>query len=504
MARIVNTVMTPIITLAIQTIYKNGDIDEVEYKKEDIVTDMRYIQDNTLKTVTGRVTDITFLSRQLSRNYTDITKVKSSFASDVTAQELLIDCSSEYHSNIIPVQVREIVESLNAVDVERMKYYLKYGVDFSVELTDGTVNTFTIHEGQNVVGLTYLYRGKEVTCDAKVVAYQYDRNAMPVNLVIITDGKVRRIPALSVKSVEDVSSPVPSTESVADAIANTTNGKLFLGGGVFEESVVINKDIAISGANAGIPANTPVGRMGAREKETVLNGTFNVSGEVSVSLDGVTLTKEAFLSLADAKDVKIRNCVIKGLTPTAAKSYVLKTAVATKMKLEIKNCYFGENTVGTGNAYYNVLEMNCKLMDGSSISNNYFAKGCGSNNTVCIYDVDEGATVTVANNVWEYSGNGVRVGVKGDVECTINVIGNTYQSTMEDTPEYAGLLLIQPYGNQTTNMSRITVNINNTTHSDEHQLFYKYSGGSDMPFTEYNVPTVVVDGKVELAPLPVE
>ena len=44
------------------------------------------------------------------------------------------------------------------------------------------------------------------------------------------------------------------------------------------------------------------------------------------------------------------------------------------------------------------------------------------------------------------------------------------------------------------------VNLKGTKHNDKLQTYYMYAGEKDMQFTESNVPTVVVDGKIEIQP----
>lgn len=123
-----------------------------------------------------------------------------------------IDASQEYKSNIITVPAREIIENENVTDVKRMKYYVKYGVSFEISLTDGTLNTFEIQEGQTVVGLTYLNSGSEDTVTCKVIAINHDRNLGATALVVMIDDAVKEIPIRCVKNIEKTVDPITLNE----------------------------------------------------------------------------------------------------------------------------------------------------------------------------------------------------------------------------------------------------------------------------------------------------
>lgn len=168
----------------------------------------------------------------------------------------------------------------------------------------------------------------------------------------------------------------------------------------------------------------------------------------------------------------------------------------TATVLTIENCYFGNNEADGENYIYNLFECNMKLADGSSISNNYFAKSNCTHNAINIYDVEDDAVITISGNVFEYSANAIRFGAIGSPKCTINIVDNTYLATDETYPEYAGLLLIQPYGKQTESYEDVEINIRNTKEPEgyEGQLYYIYCGENDTQLNVATRPSVYVDG----------
>ena len=503
MARIISTDIEPIVTAVFQTVKTDGTVINKEFKKEDTVTDLRYIDDEDVVKVSGRISAINYSIRPTVRTYTELTKVRSNFAADVVMSTVDVDASEKYYSEVVPVTAREVVEDEGVTDVERMKYFLKFSAKFTIRLTDDTVNEFTLNEGDDVKGLVYLSDGKELTIDGKLVAMKYNSQLYPTELVLISDGKIKIIEVLRVKNVGEVIEPVKDNASISDAISASTNGFVSVAEGEFTAPVAITKDIVLSGAKAGIPGTLTSAR---KSGETVLSGEITVNNGANVTIDGFTLTGEALLKLTGAGDVTLKNCVIKDVTPNAAKTFFIINGATDTGVLNISGCYFGKNPANGSNKMYNLFEINSILKDGSIIENNYFEKGCCGHNDINIYQAEENSTIIIRNNYWEYSANGIRIGIKDEPKCNVIIENNTYRET-DTEPGWDGLLLIQPYGKATTTFKNLTVIMNKTVYEgakpgEDYQIFYTYSGGGDTPLTEYNVPTVVVDGTVVLEPIP--
>ena len=493
MARIVNSINKPCLSLVVTTVLTNGDKLEKVLKIDDMVDGLRYVENGQIKTVTGRVSNISYTKSAISRNYLSMRNLKSYFSTDVKPKFIEIDCSTEFHSNIVKIPVMELIEDLGVSGVEKMTCRLEYGISVTVSLSDGTTDTLVINEGQVVNDLVYISKSGEKVVDAKIVAFTTDKDLNPVKVHTITNSRILTLDVLQLKDIGTVDSVVVPGSSIQFALDNATADSVYFSAGKFEEPMTINKTINISGAKAGV--GLAYRNKETLEGETIIDGKIDVAAGTSVSLDGVALTGNALVSLVDAGTVSMKNCIITNLTADDGGKCVFVASSATEpTKLTINGCYFGNNSTADEKGFKNTLELGCKLADGSYFSNNYFADKCSRNNDICIYDVEDGAVITVAHNTWEKSANGIRVGTKFDANCIINIKSNTYYAT-DDTEEWAGLLLVQPYGAATTNMSGVTINISNTTKPEKpEQLFYLYSAGSDMPFTKETLPTIMVDG----------
>lgn len=120
----------------------------------------------------------------------------------------------------------------------------------------------------------------------------------------------------------------------------------------------------------------------------------------------------------------------------------------------------GNNFEGCENHVYNLIEFSQKedqKIKNVEISYNTFAKGASKNNTISMFQFEDGATINILNNVWEYAANAVRISnYSNAIGVTINCVDNEYKETSDD--EYAGFLLAQGT-TQNKDMSGITVNL---------------------------------------------
>ena len=138
-------------------------------------------------------------------------------------------------------------------------------------------------------------------------------------------------------------------------------------------------------------------------------------------------------------------------------------------------------SMSENNKVYHIFEPNCQLADGTRIANNYFTKECCSHNIINIYDVVDGATIYIENNVFECSRNAIRIGIRENRKCTIIIRNNKYLST-DENPVWKGLVIIQPYGTVTKSFENVKIILeDNEIPEDDDQIIYYYFGTKDTP-----------------------
>ena len=499
MARIVNNTVTPVLTLFVKVIHENGAETVKTFKLDDTVDNFRYVHDKKIKSISGRVAEIVPKVGSVKRFYTNAAKLMSYFKWDVTPDTIVIDSSEKWFSDLNSIPVREILEDEGVTEVERIETWLGYGFTDEILLSDNTTNMVSLEEGQFVENLEYLSKGTEATVSGRLVAITYNKKLVPESLKFIVNGKLKSINVVMIKSVGNTITPVDTLESLNDAITSAGD-TVYLGAGTYVDTLTISKSIKIMGVKAGLSAVKTSRDKKKFTNETILTGKVNITDAVDVVLDGLVLTKDAFVDFGNAKSLEIKNCMITGLIPNEERllneNAAIKTTVKGETLVKISHCYFGES--GSKSEIFNSVSLACKLANGSSIDNNYFVEESSMQNSVNIFGAAEDAIISIQNNVWEMSKNAIRVGTAGNPKYTLMVEKNTYIATDNMNPDYAGLLVVQPNGFETTGWKNTTIHINKTSRKDKFQLFYLYSDGDKMlPFTDKNLPTIFVDGRMQ-------
>lgn len=229
---------------------------------------------------------------------------------------------------------------------------------------------------------------------------------------------------------------------------------------------------------------------------TVISEKLTINGVgAEVVFDGFDFTGNGYVEVKNASSVVIKNCRVYDMNvESTAKNYWLKIYNDIPVKLIVENNFFGDN-LGTAGSMYNLIEPNAKLMSGSSISDNYFTAGCCAHNVINVYGCADDAIINVNGNVIEMTAGGVRIGVKGEPVCHINVRDN---KVLAENPAYSdiyqGLVTVQPYGKATTSFANMTVAMSGNELPCE-QIIYAYYGAQDTKMDENTIPKVIIDGK---------
>lgn len=387
-------------------------------------------------------------------------------------------------------------------------------VTLTTTLSDDSTSTGEFKVGEGVQKLVYLDRGKDgvISGTVKGIKYSLDSNCKDITILAFVisnndNGEEVEIPVKLIKLCGTPEVKVEEGQDLSSVLSSIEDGQVISVPATTEGTeatpIEFSKSVTIKGAKTEVSALDESRANDSIEEETVL-GAVTTKEDVNISLIGVAVTGNIDISTG-SKEIGMRNCKMVNIVPTAAKTYPVLISSKTNpdsIKLEVRDCYFGnvkKDPEKDNYNIYNYFEISKPLIDGSIIENCYFAKEACTHNLINIYDVEDGATITIRNCVFEYSANAIRIGIKGDKHCTINIENCTYLDTCND--DYAGLFFIQPYASKTTDMSHITINVKGTVNkSNNKQLWYKYAGKSDMQFDEFNVPTVIVDGKIEMAP----
>ena len=221
--------------------------------------------------------------------------------------------------------------------------------------------------------------------------------------------------------------------------------------------------------------------------------TINAPG-ADIVFDGIDFTEGGYIYIQAANSVSLRNCRVYNLTDYGNKSAGFLNSVGTsKCKVIVERCFFGDNPMENGRLY-NLINLYTILTDGSTFSNNYFTDKCCTHNEISLYNVDEGATINICNNVFEQIDGGVRLGIYGEPTCVFNINDNVAIAGTE-YPEWDGIVMVQPALKQTTSFANCTIHMNNNK-SYSNQIIFGYSGANDTMLDETTSPKVYLNGKL--------
>jgi hypothetical protein len=471
--------------------------------KNDNVTDLKYIDNDEVKTITGRVADIKIQFNQSSLNR--IKTYDSKLDEDADVVSIDIDNSTANNASIVTIEKKNLLEYNVGNDVAKLEIIPTIKTKMTAVKSDGSEESIDIVEGTYLFGVELIKGIHEETVKGnyQVASFLYGLNkqrskvsVIGINLVGDTYERVAfedftDIGSLGVKAtVSDLTSKLQSGEK------DKTTG-VVVDSGEVADALTLQDSVVISGAKSTVPATNPSRANDTiAPDETVIKGALTVSDSADVTLTGLTITDGALINLGKAKTLTLKNTKVLKLTPTAKKTMAILGQFDSDGKgtvVNIEGCYFADNAKTDTGSIYNFFEFNTKIADGSVIKNNYFTKACCTHNVINLYDVADNATIEISGNHFESSKNAIRIGCVGDRKnVTININDNSFDET-DDAP-WDGLVMIQPYGTKTENMSGITVNMNRNKGTCTHMLYCFYNK-SDTHMNEDNLPKIYLNGR---------
>ena len=174
MARMIKSVKEAIIGLELSTVFENGDVTSRIYKVGDEVENLRYVEDQEIKVVSGRITAIKYSTA--SRATWNRNRPTNTLVNDITLTELVIDNSEHYQASTVTVPMTEIVEFANETDVKRMKFAPFIELKLALSYSDLSSKEVLISIGDtfdNVVVMDPQNVGTDITGKFKIVAFAY-------------------------------------------------------------------------------------------------------------------------------------------------------------------------------------------------------------------------------------------------------------------------------------------------------------------------------------------
>ena len=149
MARLINNSVSPLVCAKIVTNLEDGSKLTKILRVGDMVENLRYIVNDEMKSVTGRITAITTTITRVSS--VNSKNVVDYFTKDVQLKSIIVDTSEQYYSNIITVPAKEIVEDEGVENVIKVDHIAYPIITMDMEYTDGTITKQEL-EVNDVIG----------------------------------------------------------------------------------------------------------------------------------------------------------------------------------------------------------------------------------------------------------------------------------------------------------------------------------------------------------------
>lgn len=171
MARIVKTTYKPIYGFKIVNFLASGKKDENTFFIDDEIEGLQYVENNEVKSVSGRVSDVDIHFRRSSVVTTNAGA--NTFTEDAGIISVSIDHSTENNADITVVPAMEILDFNATDDVVRVQVLPAVKVKLVIDLSDGMRSDVTLEEYKEYKDVVLALYGKEVTKTFTLASFAY-------------------------------------------------------------------------------------------------------------------------------------------------------------------------------------------------------------------------------------------------------------------------------------------------------------------------------------------
>lgn len=199
MARIIKNSDKTIISAEIVTNFNNGTSKTNILNIGDKVTDLRYVENEEIKKVSGRVAEIVVSASKVTS--VNVTNLVDNFSTDVNLTTITIDASTEFNSKLIKVPAMEIIEDEADKNVKNVRVRAIARETMDMSYSDLSVVHQDIVIG-DILGDCVIMNGpgtEDTTGTFRVVAWLYNIANRAIN---VTGAYLQNLDDGGVKSVK--------------------------------------------------------------------------------------------------------------------------------------------------------------------------------------------------------------------------------------------------------------------------------------------------------------
>lgn len=234
MARLINNSVAPETAVKLIIHFEDNSSAEKLIRINDEVENLRYIENEELKVVSGVV-------EKIGTNVTKVTSVRlnavvDNFAKDVKFRNVTVDASEHFDSQLITFPVKEIVEDEGTVNVTKIDFIPYPIVKMDMEYTDGSSNNVELVVGDVLGDLVAVGNKTLIKGTFKIGAMYYKcpksiPEILGFYLVPIEGGNAILVKFEKIISFEkkDSATVVDNTslKAISDALAASEEGEVY-------------------------------------------------------------------------------------------------------------------------------------------------------------------------------------------------------------------------------------------------------------------------------------
>ena len=258
MARLISNTKEMVLGVKIITVFEDGRTTERLFRTGDIVENLRYVSNNDISIVSGKITGIGYsVANKITFNKNNPT---DTLTDDIAPVSFTIDASKEYESNIVTVPLNEVVEWEDETDVARMKYGVSVAYKMKMRYSDNSVKELNIEVGDSFNNVRIMNPndlGNDITGKFTVEAFAYslESKRLVINglvlrgeddsLITANTNYILSLNEVYVHALEDTNDIASTVAELADG--DTLNVSVAIDNSSESGGIVINgkKDITV-------------------------------------------------------------------------------------------------------------------------------------------------------------------------------------------------------------------------------------------------------------------
>ena len=308
MARMIKSTNTITRGIKIITVFENGTSSFKSYKVGDEVTDLRYVVNGEVQTITGRLSQVNY-SAAAALTYSS-KDPKDVLAKDMILTNIVVDASTTYNSKVLTIPVKEILEFEDEENVIRMICEPFLVCDMKLNYSDYHVSYASIEVGDlfNNVKVIDPSKQAEYTGKFEIVGFDYTKvltllqfkgiifkNTKTGEIIVAPFENILTLNEIAKYEVEDSEGLIVVLGELQDGgsitISNevdTSNGKPI---SIHQNDVelTLNADVVCDGSNNSgirITSGSTVLEGTGKVKTTTPYSKSNASGVIGITGNG--------------------------------------------------------------------------------------------------------------------------------------------------------------------------------------------------------------------------